>query len=216
VTEQHVDLDGAFDKVVAAMRDHLAAVRAAAGRVDDDTVWKAYVALNNASYEYDDLLLAASGEVTPWDVALIDPELADEKLGAMAELANATDAHPQVISVRQRRDFRVPSVAALLKAGTRARAESMGDEDDADEPIESVGAAVLELLQAGDGSLGALDVPELEPLDGMVAVAEVAEALNVDAFEESDGIGPFALAEPDRLVGRLDEHPYADIEEDDE
>ena len=33
---------------------------------------------------------------------------------------------------------------------------------------------MLELLQSGDGSLGMLDVPELDPLDGVVIVAEVA------------------------------------------
>ena len=56
------------------------------------------------------LLLDAYGEVTPWDVDAIDPDLADEKIGAMADLAAADDPHPQVISVRQRRDYRVPSV----------------------------------------------------------------------------------------------------------
>jgi hypothetical protein len=214
VTEHHVDLDAALDKVVAAMRDHLAAVKAADGRIDDDDVWKCYVALNNASYAYDDLMLDAFGEVTPWDVDLIDPELADEKLGAMADLATATDPHTHIVSVRQRRDYRVPSVAALIKAATAARVEAMGDEDGADDPVESVGEAVLELLQSGDGSLGALDVPELEPLDGLVAVAEVESPLDLADFDEADGAGPFKLDSPARIVGRLDEHPYADLDDD--
>lgn len=212
MTEHHADLDTALDKVVGAMRAHLEAVKAADGRIDDDAVWKCYVALNNASYEYDDLLLDAYGEVTPWDVDLIDPDLADEKLSAMADLANATDPHPEVVSVRQRRDYRIPSVSALLKAATNARREAMGDEDGADDPVESVGEAVLELLQSGDGSLAALDVPELEPLDGVVAVAEVEAPLDLEAFDEADGHGPFTLEAPARIVGRLDEHPYADLD----
>jgi hypothetical protein len=216
VTEHHVDLDAALDKVVAAMRGHLAAVKAADGRIDDDEVWKNYVELNNASYAYDDLLLDAYGEVTPWDVDLIDPELADEKLGAMADLASATDAHTHIVSVRQRRDYRVPSVAALLKVATAARKEAMADEEGADDPVESVGEAVLELLQSGDGSLAALDVPELEPLDGLVAVAEVEEPLDLASFDEADGAGPFTLESPARIVGRLDEHPYADLDDDED
>jgi len=213
MTDQNGRLDAAVDAVVAAIRAHLAAVKAADGRVDDDGVWKAYVELNNASYAYDDLLLETYGEVTPWDVDLIDPDLADEKLGAMTDIASATDAYSHIVSVRQRRDYRVPSVAALIKAATHARKEAMTGEDGADDPVESVGEAVLELLQSGDGSLSALDVPELEPLDGLVAVAEVENALDLAAFDEVDGAGPFTLASPDRLVGRLDEQPYADLDD---
>ncbi len=213
MTEQHADLDAALDQVVAAMRGHLAAVKAADGRVDDDEVWKSYVELNNASYAYDDLLLDAYGEVTPWDVDLIDPELADEKLGALADIVSATDPYSHVISVRQRRDYRVPSVAALLKAATAARVEAMGEEEGFDEPVESVGEAVLELLQSGDGSLAALDVPELEPLDGLVAVIETETPLDLNEYDEADGAGPFTLESPARIVGRLDEHPFADLDE---
>ena len=67
--------------MIAAARDHLAAVKAAEGRVDDDEVWQAYVELNNASFEYDELLLDAFGEVTPWDVESIDPDEADQQFG---------------------------------------------------------------------------------------------------------------------------------------
>src|SRR5215475_8436961 len=94
MTDEHAHLDEALEKVIAAMRAHLAAVRAADGRVDDDEVWKAYVELNNASYGYDDALLDAYGEVTPWDVEAIDPDLADEKIGAMADLAAAPTRTP--------------------------------------------------------------------------------------------------------------------------
>jgi hypothetical protein len=220
--DQYAQLDDALEKVVSAARAHLAAVRAAQGRIDDDDVWRAYVELNNASYEYDEQLLDAFGEVTPWDVDAIDPDEADREFGVGVDedAEGGTDPHPQVISVRQRRDYRVPSVAALIRVASSARAGAAPaddeEEDEEVEPVESVSEALLELLQSGDGSLAALDVPELEPLDGLVVVAEVANGLDLDAYEEADGVGPFALTQEDRLVGRLDEHPYSVDDEADE
>ena len=43
MTDQHAELDAALERVIAAARAHLAAVKAAEGRVDDDDVWQAYV-----------------------------------------------------------------------------------------------------------------------------------------------------------------------------
>ena len=216
MTDPHAELDAALERVIESARRHLAAVRAAQGRVDDDDVWQAYVALNNASHAYDELLLDAFGEVTPWDVESIDPDEADERFGVGLGGADGTepaDQHPQVVSVRQRRDYRVPSVAALIRVAEAARrAETPGDEEP--EPVEGVGEAVLELLQAGDGSLAALDVPELEPLDGLVMVSEVATAIDLEAFDDDDAAGPFQPDPADRLVGRLDEHPFLDEDED--
>ena len=214
MTDQHAQIQAAMDAVIDAMKAHLAAVQAADGKVDDDNVWTAYVALNNASYAYDDLLLDAYGEVTPWDVDRIDPDSLDQAVSAMTELAEATDPHTHVVSVRQRRDYRVPSVAALIKAAETARKESLNEDEGAEEPVESVGEAVLELLQSGDGSLAALDLPELEPLDGLLTVSEITEPLDLEAYEDSDGDGPFAPKEGDLLVGRLDEHPFLPDEED--
>jgi hypothetical protein len=150
------------------------------------------------------------GEVTPWNVDTIDVEKADQFFGE--EGAAGNDPYPRVISVRQRRDYRVPSVAALIKAGQEARETAMGAEAGA---VESVSEALVELLQSGDGSLSALDIPELEPLDGLVAVAEVDEPLDPEAFEESDGAGPFTLSGSDRLIGRMDEHLHAEDEDHD-
>jgi hypothetical protein len=209
MTDQQAELDAALERVIEAARAHLAAVRAAEGRIDDDAVWQAYVELNNASFEYDELLLDAFGEVTPWDVEVIDPDEADERFGAGPGGADGepSDPHPMVLSVRQRRDYRVPSVAALLRAAQAARrAGTPGDEEPA--RVEGVGEAVLELLQAGDGSLSALDVPELEPLDGVVMVSEVAVPLDLESFDDEDSSGPFTPGPDDRLVGRLDEHPF--------
>lgn len=215
MTDRHAELDAALERVITAARDHLAAVKAADGRADDDEVWRAYVELNNASNGYDELLLDAFGEVTPWDVEAIDPDEADRQFGVGiggVDGTEAEDPHPQIISVRQRRDYRVPSVAALLRLADAARRTNPGDGDTA--PVETVGEAVLELMQAGDGSLGALDIPELESLDGVVVVAEVATPLDPEAYEDNDGTGPFAVGDEDRVVDRLDEHAFVDLDED--
>ncbi|HEX7744805.1 MAG TPA: hypothetical protein VF462_06045 [Micromonosporaceae bacterium] len=217
MTDQPAELDAALERVIDAARNHLTAVRAAQGRVDDDDVWQAYVTLNNASCEYDELLLDAFGEVTPWDVETIDPDEADERFGVGlgVEGAEPTDPHPNVLSVRQRRDYRVPSVAALIRIAEAARRGSVSDDAEAG-PVEGVGEAVLELLQSGDGSLGALDIPELEPLDGLVMVSEVSSPLDLESFGDDDSAGPFRPGDGDRLVGRLDEHPYLPDEADGE
>ncbi|HZN75957.1 MAG TPA: hypothetical protein VFC00_30370 [Micromonosporaceae bacterium] len=221
MTDRHAELDAALERVIGAARDHLAAVKAADGRVEDNGVWRAYVALNNASYEYDELLLDVFGEVTPWDVEAIDPDEADRQvdLSLPGDEVSADDPYPHVVSVRQRRDYRVPSVSALLRTADLARADAAQvagpvEDDEPVEPVTTVGEAVLELLQTGDGSLSSLDVPQLEPLDGLVTVVEVSEALDLEAYAETDGSAPFQLAAGDRLVGRLDEHPYTeDVDE---
>jgi hypothetical protein len=216
MTDQYAELDAALDRVVAAARGHLAAVKAAQGRIDDDDVWQAYVNLNNASFAYDEQLLDTFGEVTPWDVESIDPDEADQRFGLGIGGIDSTDAddpYPQVVSVRQRRDYRVPSVAALLRVAETARKSAVPADEDPG-AVESVGEAVLELLQAGDGSLSSLDVPELEPLDGLLTVSEIREPLDLEAFADEDGTGPFTPGVDDQLVGRLDEHPFLPDEED--
>jgi hypothetical protein len=210
MTDQYAELDAALERVIESARGHLAAVKAAQGRIDDDDVWQAYVTLNNTSFAYDELLLDAFGEVTPWDVESIDPDEADQRFGVGiggVDGIEAADPHPQVVSVRQRRDYRVPSVAALIRVADAARRSAVPD-DEQTEVIDSVGEAVLELLQAGDGSLSSLDVPELEPLDGLLTVSEISVPLDLEAFADDDATGPFTPGEGDLLVGRLDEHPF--------
>jgi hypothetical protein len=218
MTDQYADLDAALERVIEAARAHLTAVKAAQGRIDDDDVWQAYVALNNASFAYDERLLDEFGEVTPWDVESIDPDEAARRFGLGVgglDGGAADDPYPQVVSVRQRRDYRVPSVAALLRAAEAARREAVPEDEDPGE-VESVGEAVLELLQAGDGSLSSLDVPEMEPLDGLVTVSEVREPLDLEAYEDTDGTGPFTPGPDEQLVGRLDEHPFLSDDEDED
>ena len=216
MTDRHAELDAALERMITAARDHLAAVRAADGRADDDEVWRAYVELNNASFEYDEQLLDAFGEVTPWDVQPIDPNEADKQFGFGVGAGGTDDEYEHVISVRQRRDYRVPSVAALLRAAESARQTSQQGSDEPVAAVETVGEAVLELMQASDVSLGALDIPELESLDGVVVVAEVGQPLDPEAFDETDGTGPFALETGDRLVDRLDEHASIGFDDEDE
>jgi hypothetical protein len=215
MTDRHAELDAALERVISAARDHLAAVKAADGRNDDDQVWRAYVELNNASFEYDELLLDAFGEVTPWDVDAIDPDEADKQFAAGIEGGPGEDPHPRVVSVRQRRDYRVPSVTALLQLAESARRLTAAGDGEPTEPVESVGAALLELMQAGDGSLGTLDIPELESLNGVVVVAEVGAGLDPEIYDDTDGTGPFQLDDGDQLVDRLDEHAYVELAGDD-
>lgn len=211
MTNRHAELDAALERLHTAASAHLLAVKAADGRADDADVWRAYVELNNASCEYDALLLDTFGEVTPWDVELIDPKEADRQFVLGAGDGPQDDPHPSVISVRQRRDFRVPSVAALLRVAQAARAVNVPEEDGEPDPVTTVGEAVLELMQASDGSLGGLDIPELESLDGVVVVAEVSQPVDPAGYADDDGTGPFELAAGDVLIDRLDEHAYAEL-----
>jgi hypothetical protein len=194
------DLEVALDRVVEAARAHLAAVRAAGGRSDDEAVWRSYVALNNASFGYDELLLDTFGEVTPWDLEPIDPTEADRQ---WAPVPDAESDQQVTISVRQRRDFTVPSVAALLRAAETIRRVAPRGDGSA-EPIETVGAAVAELMQAGDGALGSLDVPELEPLRGVVTVSQLPPgAVESDDEDEDD---PFVADAAELPLFRFDEY----------
>src|SRR3954469_210373 len=171
MTDQNAELDAALEAVVAAARAHLAAVKAAAGRIDDDDVWQGYVDLNNASFGYDEKLLEAYGEVTPWDVESIDPDEADHRFGLGVDgfdAAESKDPYPQVVSVRQGRDYRGPGASALRRVAEAARRNSVPEDEDAG-PVESVGEAVLELLQAGDGSLSSLEVPAVGGLAAPLA-----------------------------------------------
>jgi hypothetical protein len=199
------ELEAALERVVTAARAHLAAVTAADGRSEDDRVWRSYVELNNASFDYDELLLDAYGEVTPWDVDLIEPDEADGVFDPAGD--EAGDEQPMTISVRQRRDYLVPSVAALLRIAESSRQQSP-HVDEADQPIASVAEAVVELMQSGDGALGSLDVPELEPVRGVVTVSEVARPLDPAELDDEDDDAAFRLAAGDRVLCRVDEQAY--------
>lgn len=215
MSENHAAVEAALEQMITAARAHLAAVQEAKGEVDSDEVWRAYVAFNNAAVAYDEVLSAQYGEPLPWEVEPIDPDKADKFVNDLvAAESGADDPHPRVISVRQRRDYHIPSISALIRAAEQARKEVALE--GSDEPITSVADALLELLQTSDGSLAALDIPELEPLDGIVTVAEVDHAIEPDDYPESDANGPFSLSATDKLVARLDEHLTGDVFEDED
>jgi hypothetical protein len=219
MSDRHADVEAALDRVVAAMRAHLDAVLGAAHTPDDDAVGRAYIALNNAAHEYDELLDEVYDEVTPFDLELMvtDEEGSSLRVASLSlpSPVGAEDAYPRVISVRQRRDYRVPSVAALLRAAELGRPAPA--EGETYEPIRTVGDAVVELLESGDGSLGMLDLPELEPLDGVVVVAEVEAALPPNVLEglvEADSDQPFHLRGGDGVLARLHESAIVDSDTD--
>lgn len=206
MTDQPAAIDDVLEQVITAAREHLAAVKAADGAIDDENVWRSYVALNNASYAYDQLLLDAYGEVTPWDTEEIDiegrPRVLTEPGMALGE---RTDPYPSVLSVRQRRDYLVPSMTALLAAAREAAQRAALDANVAGPA--TVAEAMLELVRDGDGSLAGLDVPELEPQVGVVTVVEVAEPLDLRAAAADPEV-LFRTGEGDRVIARLDEEPY--------
>lgn len=220
-------LTAALEALIEAARAHLDAVRSSSGQ-DDDAVWSAFVALNNASVHYDDLLSESYDEVTPWDVEYIDPEgeaseepAEDESVDPATAAARAATTSPAgpttaggavAIAVRQRRDYQVPDVQALLRAGLDARRAAWTGVDDrqAAEPVTSVGEAVAEIVQAGGGGLDALDVPELVAGDGVLLVDQVDTALTLGEDEEADSealddVSLFVLTGGSQRLYRLDE-----------
>lgn len=212
------ELEHALTRVCEAAREHLQAVLAMADGpgedTDDESVWAAYVALNNASLAYDRLLEERTGEVSPWDVGEELTVEEDEEVEPV-ELADEPGDDLR-ISVRQRRDYVVPSIEGLLTAGAAARAVAWGalDRERGDEPVRSVGEAVYELLHAGGGSLAGLDVPALVPQSGLVLVNVVDDTLGPDDLDapphEADEL--FALPESP-LVFSLYEPVYGSVEE---
>ena len=213
------ELEHALGRVCEAARQHLRTVLSAEGEADDDAVWADYVALNNASLAYDRLLEERTGEVTPWDVG--DPLEVDTAAPAADLAAGAADGPEDPgddlrISVRQRRDYVVPSIEGLLAAGAAARTVAWGalDRERGGEPVRSVGEAVYELLHAGGGSLAGLDVPALVPQSGLVLVNVVDDTLGPDDLDtpphEADEL--FALSDSP-LVFSLYEPVYGSVEE---
>lgn len=217
------ELEHALERVCEAAREHLRAVVAADGDPDDDAVWAGYVALNNASLAYDRLLEDRTGEVTPWDVGdelEVDTgdSVADEVSDAVLGPADGAEepGDDLRISVRQRRDYVVPSIDRLLAAGAAARSAVWTgvDAERSAEPVRSVGEAVYELLHAGGGSLAGLDVPELVPQSGLVLVNVVDDTLGPDDLDTPPHEADELFALPDSpLVFSLYEPVYSSVEE---
>jgi hypothetical protein len=184
------------------------------GGADDEVVEAAYRVFNNASAAYDELLFETYDEVTPWQVdTLDDTDFSESELSGDG----------MTIAVRQRRDYLVPDIEALLTAGTAARkAQGLtGDHEvegiETDHEVTDVGEAVYELLQNAGGSLSGLDVPELEARNGVLMVNAVAVPLE---FGDDPGPGeadlPFVCVPDSRMLLRIDEEMVTDGDESDE
>jgi len=217
---QDRDLDVALERVISAARAHLAAIRAGSAADDEATgdahcneraVWLAFVELNNASTDYDDLLFDRYDEVTPWDLEQISPEDAeagagdgDEQGAAAGEVIDLHALSATAVSVRHRRDYLVHDEASVLAAGSAARRRIWEgfDEDAAAEPVDSLGEAIYELVHES-GSVPP-DVEGLELTGGVMLVYAVDDPL-ASAVLDQDAEGLFELEDDAREIYRLDE-----------
>jgi|GEM_PF-693903 hypothetical protein len=120
--------------------------------------------------------------------------------------AGDRDERDLLLCVRQRRDYVIGDVAAVLAAARTARA---GVDTWQDEPgaidITGLGEAIYALIEAGDGTLAALDdVDEIEPANGVVLVNQTLTPVPL-AELDSDPELAFSLSPTDKLLYRLDE-----------
>ena len=201
------EIDAALDAVIVAARSHRELLRAGERATERD-VSRAYVALNNATVRYDDLLSEAYDEVTPWDLEYLEPEdQAGDEDGPPPQREIGTFG-PALICVRQRRDYQVPEVRDLLRLGAQVRRKNWAehDPDHAGVPVTNVGEAVYELVLAGDGSLASLDAyPELVPGNGVLLVNAIERPLDPVGESPGEEDAPFRLLPADPLLYRLDE-----------
>lgn len=207
-------IDAALDAVVSAARHHRAVLRAGA---QEERIWRAYVALNNATVRYDDLISEAYDEVTPWDCEYLETggeEAAPDVPGApQAQIAPAGSTPAEdgavMVSVRHRRDYVIPEPARLLTLATEARRTSWAavDATHAGRPVTDVGEAVNELVQAGDGTVAALDAyPEdLVPGNGVLLVNALSRPLTFAEAPMADGPDPLLLGPDEVQLYRMDE-----------
>jgi len=208
-------IDAALEAVVSAARRHREALRAGAS---EDTVWRAYAALNNATVRYDDLISDVYDEVTPWDCEYLDSDLdapagggplAPPEPGPAPARGGVPSDGAVMVSVRHRRDYVIPEPARLLSLATEARRTSWAavDATHAARPVTDVGEAVNELVQAGDGTVSALDAyPEdLVPGNGVLLVNELRRPLTFADTPAATGPDPLLLGPDEVQLYRMDE-----------
>lgn len=203
-------IDAALDAVVTAARNHRAVLRAGSS---EERVWRAYVALNNATVRYDDLISEVYDEVTPWDCEYLEAEGEPEIDVSQAPRSAASggvivDAGALMVCVRHRRDYVIPEPTRLLALATEARQRSWAaiNATHAARPVTDVGEAVNELVQAGDGTVAALDSypEELVPGNGVLLVNALHRPLTFP--EVAAGADePLALGPDEVQLYRMDE-----------
>ena len=184
----------ALDVLVSALRDHLEACERSTGE-GDLLVQSAYTALREAADRYDDALFEVHDEVTPWEFpteGLVDTEHEGE----------AVDSGR--ITVLVRRDYELGDAAHLLAAGRAAYADAFPSDpaEAAAADVTHPGRALYQMLHAYgiDGFDEAAEAAGLSAVGGTVWV----QSLDPDD-EPVDDEDPFAVADPDLLVYRLDE-----------
>ncbi|GAA1693517.1 hypothetical protein GCM10009765_48480 [Fodinicola feengrottensis] len=191
------DLDVALERVIHASKVHLDAVRSG----HEPAIAEAFSELAAASEVYGARLRSATGEVTPWR-----PVRASRRKPDPATLVH----DGMTVSVRKRRDYTVPNVDDLLAAATDIRNDtfSAGGADvhwsDLDADISDVGEAIYELLQAADGSLAGLDIPELWAGAGLIMVNAVPRPLDLTEDDDQEDL-PFLLGRRTAVLMRIDE-----------
>lgn len=202
-----VEIDEALEAVVTAAQRHRALL--ATDAATPEQIWLAYIALNNASVHYDDLISDAYDEVTPWDCEYIEddaPATVEDAPAAGSPTVAAAGSPAQqtaTITVRQRRDYVAADVPALLATAAQARRKREG----ADAEVAHLGQAIYALIDAGDGTMSSLDfVEELEPGNGVMLINELVESAPVTGTDDADDPQQiFQLKGRDRLLYRLDE-----------
>ncbi|SHN45961.1 hypothetical protein [Cryptosporangium aurantiacum] len=206
-------IDAALEAVVHAARHHRAVLRAGAA---EEQVWRAYVALNNATVRYDDLISEVYDEVTPWDCEYLEsdgeapPEPAVPPVLPPADVpVPVPDGGALLVSVRHRRDYVVPQPSRLLALATEARRTSWAavDATHAARPVTEVGEAVNELVQAGDGTVAALDAypEELVPGNGVLVVNALRRPLTFADTPATAIPDPLLLGPDEAQLYRMDE-----------
>ncbi|MFI5954201.1 hypothetical protein [Cryptosporangium sp. NPDC051539] len=200
-------IDAALDAVVVAARHHRTVLQAGAA---EEQVWRAYVALNNATVRYDDLISDVYDEVTPWDCEYLetDEAVAAASAGGSVPTGSAPVGDGALmVSVRHRRDYVIPEPSRLLALATETRRTSWAtvDSTHAARPVTDLGEAVNELVQAGDGTVAALDAyPEdLVPGNGVLLVNAVRRPLTFS--DGPDGADPLLLGPDEEQLYRMDE-----------
>lgn len=210
-------IDAALEAVVSAARRHRAVLQSGQ---PEERIWRAYVALNNATVRYDDLISEIYDEVTPWDCEYLesDGDAAPDG-GAATPVAPRAPRAPGggapvgdgavMVSVRHRRDYVIPEPGRLLSLASEARRTSWAavDATHASRPVTDVGEAVNELVQAGDGTVSALDAyPEdLVPGNGVLLVNALRRPLTFAEGSTPDGPDPLLLGPDEAQLYRMDE-----------
>jgi hypothetical protein len=189
-------IDEALEAVITAARQHRGLL--ASNTATPDEIWDAYVALNNASVHYDDLISTAYEEVTPWDCEYIE----DDQTSSVIAPAQPLPAHASsgvTVSVRHRRDYYIANQEKVIAAANAAREPITGERD-----VVHLGQAIYALIDAGDGSIVTLDnIDELEPRNGILLINETLQECEPGIADDPEHI--FHLGEKDRLLYRLDE-----------